>query len=374
MQSQFALIQQLHADSLVPFVISDNDFSILWANSCALRHYPILSVPGGLSLLVSSSQLDAIKKVACGERHAFSVPLAAMPHFAASFTPIEDGFLISFGFADAQKTCMLPQSIDYLTSAISGRLRAPLANIFAGISAVARMPEASQNERLLELTEQINLNCYHMLRFTIDFTAYLRFLLGNEPFSPILIDLTDFLKRLGVAAGVLIESIGIALSLDLPDTPVYIMSDDALLSHALLHILSNCCRFTKPDNAILIALTADDARAHITVRDLGLGIPQHLLEKVCEPFFSYDHDGLPMSGSGLGLSVARQIVAQHGGTLAIASQENEGTTVAISLPLAPKEGGETLVLKSPPPVADMLRDRFSLLHIILSDSCNAPKP
>ena len=372
MQTQLALIQQLHGESPVPFAVADTRFSIVWANPCALRRYPALSIPGGLCLLVASAQLAAIQKAA-GEQHAFSVPLAGMKHFAASFTPIEDGFLISFGFADAQQAPMLPQSIDYLASAISGRLRAPLSNIFAGISAIARMPDIQQNERLQALTEQINLNSYHMLRFTIDFTTHLRFLLGNEPFSPVLIDLADFLRRLGLAAGMLTDSIGITLSLDLPNTPVYIMSDDALLNHALLHILSNCCRFTRPDNAISMALTADASRAHITIRDHGLGIPQNLLDKVCEPFFSYDRDGMPMPGSGLGLSVARQIIALHGGTLAIASEEYVGATVAVSLPLAPEDDG-TLILKSPPPVADMLRDRFSLLHIILSDSCDAPKP
>ena len=372
MQTQLALIQQLHGESPVPFAVADKRFSIVWANPCALRRYPALSIPGGLSLLVSSAQLGAIQKAA-GERHAFSVGLAGMQHFAASFTPIEDGFLISFGFADAQQAPMLPQSIDYLVSAISGRLRAPLSNIFAGISAIARLPDIPQNERLHALAEQINLNSYHMLRFTIDFTTHLRFLLGNEPFSPILIDLADFLRRLGLAAGMLTDSIGVTLSLDLPNTPVYIMSDDALLNHALLHIFSNCCRFSRADNVISMALVADASRAHITIRDRGQGIPQNLLDKVCEPFFSYDRDGMPMPGSGLGLSVARQIIALHGGTLAIASEEYVGTTVAVSLPLAPEEDGP-LTLKSPPPVADMLRDRFSLLHIILSDSCNAPKP
>ncbi|MEA5136919.1 MAG: sensor histidine kinase [Candidatus Fimivivens sp.] len=373
MQSQLSLIQQLHSKSPIPFAVADHDLLIVWVNECALRHYPALSVPSGLSLLVNSTQLDAIKQATPDEPHALSVPLTAMPHFAASFTPIEDGYLISFGFADSQDTPMLPQSIDFLTSAISGRLRAPLSNIFAGISTIARMPDVQQNERLFALTQQINLNSYHMLRFTIDFTAHLRFLMGKEPFSPALLDLSDLLRRLGLAAGVLTDSIGISLSLDIPETPVYLMSDDTLLNHALLHIISNCCRFTKPGNAISMTLTADETRAHITIRDCGQGIPQNLLDKVCEPFFSYDHEGLPMSGSGLGLSVARQIIALHDGTLAIASQEDEGTTVAISLPLAP-EDDDTLTLKSPPPVADMLRDRFSLLHIILSDSCNAPQP
>lgn len=373
MPSQFALIQQLHSDSPIPFAVVDSDFLVLWANDCALRRYPALSMAGGLALMLSSSQLEAMQKAMNGKRHAFSVPLTAMNHFAASFTPIEEGFLVSFGFTDAQdSSSMLPQSINYLTSAISGRLRAPLSNIFAGISSIAQMPEAQQNERLRELAQQINLNGYHMLRFAIDFTAYLRYILGNEGYSPALLDLTEFLKRFSQAAGMLTESICIPLKLDIPELPVHISSDDTMLTHALLHIISNCCHFTKEDNSILITLTTGDARALITIKDNGLGIPQEILAQVCEPFFSYDHEGMPMAGSGLGLAVARQIIAQHNGTFAIVSKENEGTTVAISLPLAVED--EELILKSPAPVVDMLRDRFSMLHVVLSDSCGIPQP
>ncbi|MFV0496840.1 MAG: sensor histidine kinase [Candidatus Fimivivens sp.] len=373
MQSQLTLIQQLHGKSPTPFAVVDHDLLVVWANAYALKRYPALSVPGGLSLLLTSAQLDVIKKTPASERQSFSVPLTAMENFAASFTLIEEGYLISFGFADLQDISILPQSLSYVTAAISGKLRAPLANAFSGLSTMARMSDVQQNEKLYALIQQINLQNYHMLRFTIDFTAHLHFLLGNTPFSPILIDLNDFLKRLGLAAGVLTDSIGIAFSLDTPEMPVYIMSDDKLLTHAVLHIISNCCRFTAPDNAILLTLNADDSCAHITISDCGLGIPQNLLNKVCEPFFSYDREGLTMSGSGLGLSIARQIIVLHNGTFAITSKEDEGTTVAISLPLA-AQNNDNLVLKSPPTVADMLRDRFSLLHILLSDSCNAPQP
>ena len=375
MTSQLALIQKLHNDSPVPYAVISSGFSVLWANACALRRYPALSIPGGLALLLSSTQLEAIKGFVDKQPGAFSIPIAAMQHFAASFTPIEDGFLVSFGFSDLPETSpVLPQSIDYLTTAISGRLRAPLSNIFAGISTIAQMPEAYENGRLRELVQQINLNGYHMLRFTVDFTAYLRFLLGNEPYYPSLLNLCDFLRRFCQAAGMLTEAVNIPLGLDVPDLPIHIQSDDNLLNHALLHIISNCCRFTKPDNAIAITLCADDTRATLTITDNGLGIPQEVLATVCEPFFSYDHSGIPMSGSGLGLAVARQIIALHGGTLAISSLENVGTTVAISLPLARDDCNEALEFKSPSPAADMLRDRFSLLHIILSDSCGIPQP
>lgn len=373
MSTQFALIQELHGDSPTPFAVVDSDFSVLWANACALNHYPALSMPGGLALLLSSSQLEIIKKSVSKQPHAFSIPLTAMNHFAAMFTPIEVGFLVSFGFSDYQDTSpMMPQSINYLTSAISGRLRAPLSNIFAGISTIAQMSEVQQNERLHELAQQINLNGYHMLRFTIDFTSYLRFILGNEDYCPALLDLTELLKRLSQAAGMLTESIGIPLILNIPESPVQILSDDSMLTHALLHIISNCCHFTKEDNSVHITLTTDDSRALLTIKDNGLGIPQEVIAKVCEPFFSYDHEGMPMAGSGLGLAVAHQIIAQHHGTFAISSKENEGTTVAISLPLIGEQ--DELVLKSPTPAADMLRDRFSMLHIILSDSCGIPQP
>jgi two-component system NtrC family sensor kinase len=70
----------------------------------------------------------------------------------------------------------------------------------------------------------------------------------------------------------------------------------------------------------------------ITISDTGAGIPKEIIPFIFEPFFTTKPAGM---GTGLGLSVAKRIISDHGGEISIKSKEGEGTTVTIKLPLNP---------------------------------------
>lgn len=366
------MIRQLHELSPIPVAAADKDFSVVWANKCALEHYPQLSVPGGLASLLSLEQLLSARNSAVQNGGAFSVLLAAMPHFAASFTPVDEGYMVIIGFADPNTSSPLqPESIGFLTGLISSKLRAPLSGIFSGITEVSQTGSLMQNERLCELADRMNQYGYGLLRFSIDFNAYLKYILGSQDMNFSLIDLSAYLKSLTDAVSLLTAAAGISFGAELPKSPVLISADENALSHALLHIISNCCRYTREGNQISLSLTVHDTHALITISDKGLGIAPDILSRVCEPFFTCDPLGEHAFGEGLGLAIAQNTVMRHGGTLAVTSREGEGSSVAVSLPL---NSDRTLSLKEPAPAADILRDRFSMAHIILSDSCGCPKP
>ncbi|WP_317045672.1 sensor histidine kinase [Algoriphagus aquimarinus] len=73
-----------------------------------------------------------------------------------------------------------------------------------------------------------------------------------------------------------------------------------------------------------------DLGVEISVKDNGSGIPDHIKEKIFQPFFTTKPTG---SGTGLGLSLSYDIVKAHGGELKVESKEGEGTTLFIQLPL-----------------------------------------
>ena len=93
-----------------------------------------------------------------------------------------------------------------------------------------------------------------------------------------------------------------------------------------------------PDGPITLSVTvesrAGDKWAILAVRDAGLGIPASELPHLFERFRRASKLARRFSGTGLGLANARQLVEQHGGTIAIESVEGVGTTVIIALPLA----------------------------------------
>jgi signal transduction histidine kinase len=76
-----------------------------------------------------------------------------------------------------------------------------------------------------------------------------------------------------------------------------------------------------------------DLGVEISVQDNGSGIPDHIKEKIFQPFFTTKPTG---SGTGLGLSLSYDIVKTHGGELKVESEEGEGTEMSIILPIDPE--------------------------------------
>lgn len=98
---------------------------------------------------------------------------------------------------------------------------------------------------------------------------------------------------------------------------------------------------------VVVSLEAGGSSAHLSVADNGVGIEPQDLSRIFDPFFSrkggHDSDGrfpAGLEGSGLGLAVSQRLIEQAGGTIAVASIPGSGTTLTITLPLAPSDGME----------------------------------
>ncbi|MES2306596.1 MAG: ATP-binding protein [Gemmatimonadota bacterium] len=115
----------------------------------------------------------------------------------------------------------------------------------------------------------------------------------------------------------------------LGDAPVPIRGDEAALEQTFLNILLNAAHALAESGEATVTVEGVTSGVRVTVRDTGVGIPAEQLESVFDPFYTTKSDG-----TGLGLSVARQIVSAHGGHIRIRSTAGEGTAVEIDLPIA----------------------------------------
>ncbi|RUO42452.1 hypothetical protein CWE23_10165 [Idiomarina aquatica] len=125
----------------------------------------------------------------------------------------------------------------------------------------------------------------------------------------------------------------IKLVLDLPSSDdITVSVDPAQLQTALLNLCINARDAMPTGGTLTIAVTVSQAEqlAFIRVTDTGKGIPEQLLNKVVEPFYTTKERG---KGTGLGLSMVYGFVQQSGGDLTIESEEFVGTSVTIQLPL-----------------------------------------
>jgi PAS domain S-box-containing protein len=126
----------------------------------------------------------------------------------------------------------------------------------------------------------------------------------------------------------------IYLNVDLPPTPVLARFDHRVLSRVLSNLLDNAIKFTEKGE-IRIAVETRNGQAVVSVRDTGIGIHEDFLPYVFDEF-SQESTGMERShqGSGLGLAVSRRLVDLMGGSIAVESEKDVGSTFTVSLPLA----------------------------------------
>jgi signal transduction histidine kinase len=165
-------------------------------------------------------------------------------------------------------------------------------------------------------------------RLTAITEEYLRFArlprpkLEREHVNGIVNDVVEFQREDLALRGVKVEA---RLAEDLPT----IAADEAQLRQALLNLIRNAADAMTGGGTLTLATARTEEGVDIRVADTGAGIAPDALAKIFEPFFSTKE-----GGTGLGLALTQQIVAEHGGKILVESQPGRGTTFTVRLPIS----------------------------------------
>lgn len=117
------------------------------------------------------------------------------------------------------------------------------------------------------------------------------------------------------------------------DTQFLLIADPSLIELALMNLIENAAKYSKPPAQIDIDLQHIGEKVQIQISDKGIGIPAEDLEHIFERFYTVDKaHSQKMGGSGLGLSIVENIIHKHFGTITVQSKIGEGTTFTIILP------------------------------------------
>lgn len=113
--------------------------------------------------------------------------------------------------------------------------------------------------------------------------------------------------------------------------PAYV--DHAMWETIILNLLSNAFKFTF-HGEIAVTLRQQDSTAVLTIRDTGTGIPREELPRLFDRFHRVEGaKGRSFEGSGIGLALVKELVAQHGGQISVQSEVDRGTSFTVSMPL-----------------------------------------
>jgi len=116
--------------------------------------------------------------------------------------------------------------------------------------------------------------------------------------------------------------------------PVRLRADSRQLVAALGNLVENAVKYSEDDGAVQVRTRADARAIEIMVADHGIGIPARDLERVFERFYRVDRArSRETGGTGLGLSIVRHVASNHGGEVLVSSEEGEGSTFVLRLPI-----------------------------------------
>ena len=115
------------------------------------------------------------------------------------------------------------------------------------------------------------------------------------------------------------------------DCPILILEDD--LYQIIFNLIENGIKYNTPNGSLTVSVSRSDENAVLTVSDTGYGIPEESLSHIFERFYRVDKARSRKSGgSGLGLSIVRNMVERNHGTITVKSAVNEGTTFTVTFP------------------------------------------
>ncbi len=129
------------------------------------------------------------------------------------------------------------------------------------------------------------------------------------------------------------EQVGVQIELELAPDQIC-LADSLQLGSAVTNLVDNALKYADGHSPVTVAVRPGDGFADVVVRDRGIGIPQHDLERVFERFYRVDKArSRGTGGTGLGLAIVRNVARAHGGEVEASSREGEGSTFTLRLPL-----------------------------------------
>ncbi len=126
---------------------------------------------------------------------------------------------------------------------------------------------------------------------------------------------------------------GVALVSELPDALVVVDVDRREIEKVFANLLGNALKFTPPGGTVRVTLAADATTARVAIADTGPGMAPEVRERVFERFYSARESAV-QPGTGIGLSLARELTEHHDGRLEVDSAPGAGSTFTVVLPIS----------------------------------------
>jgi signal transduction histidine kinase/DNA-binding response OmpR family regulator len=246
-----------------------------------------------------------------------------------------------------------PSQDNKLIAHVSHEIRTPLNGII-GFANLLR--EENLTEGQFKKVEAIQSASYNLMEIINEVLEYSKLTAGIEDFDSVDFNLHGLLKDVMFLCQTLIIDKSVTLNIDIaPDVPKTLIGDPSKLSQILLNLLGNAIKFVeKGQISLSVAVTEENKGTHLlqfSVKDSGIGISKEQLGHIFESYKQAEKDTFhKYGGSGLGLSIVKEIIEKQGGSIAVTSILGTGTTFKFLIPFR-KGNIQNIPTNKPKPIS-----------------------
>lgn len=238
---------------------------------------------------------------------------------------------------------------DEFLATLAHELRNPLAPIRNSLQ-ILNMPrvDAATSQQVRDVMER---QIHHLVRLVDDLLDVSRVMRGKIELRKETVELATIVARAIETVHPLIETQEHRIELSLPDEPLLTHVDPVRMTQVVGNLLTNAAKYTEINGHIWISAERDNDTAILRVRDSGIGIAPEMLPSIFELFVQADHSSTRSQGGlGIGLTLARNLVEMHGGSVQASSPGlGKGSEFVVRLPLTTIESHYPERIDSPKP-------------------------
>ena len=248
------------------------------------------------------------------------------------FTQEDQDVLLALG---AQAAVAIENSRLFLQSDLIGEFVHQIRTPLSALNAAAHLLKSNrvdelQKKKMIDIMEA---EIEALSDMSTSFLDLARLQSGRKQYSVLAFNIRELLVECYDIFHSDTEHQSIKFNLELPDTLPRVLGDRKQLKQAFTNLLNNAVKFNHEGGEITIRATEKKDKVLIAISDTGLGIPEEEQELIFEKFYRVRSHRDQVPGTGLGLSVVKQIITDHGGEITISSEVNVGSTFTVCLPV-----------------------------------------
>lgn len=223
---------------------------------------------------------------------------------------------------------------DEFVSTVSHELRTPLTSIRGSLGLIAGGVVGELPEKARRLVEIAHSNCERLVNLVNDILDIQKIEAGSMAFDMVPLDLSAVVARAVEENAALAAHDAVVLQVEGNEDTVKVVGDFNRLLQVMTNLLSNAIKFSPAGETVQVMVQRRKGRVRVEVVDHGPGIPKQFRSHIFQKFSQADAtDTRSKGGTGLGLSISKAITERHNGILTFESEEGDGSTFILDLPL-----------------------------------------